>query len=87
MVSFADRLASPTEYLRLEQQITLDSGDIVTAWVYVYNHSTKGLQQILSGDFCKNGLRCLKVFPVVSRRWVRVKNLAIKMLKQKWQKG
>lgn len=46
--------ASPTEYLRLNQQITLHNGDIVTAWVYVYNHSTEGLQQIFSGDFLQD---------------------------------
>ena len=45
--------ASPTEYLRLQQQISLKSGDIVTAWVYVYNQPIDGLQQILSGDFLR----------------------------------
>ncbi|MAD74304.1 MAG: gamma-glutamylcyclotransferase [Rheinheimera sp.] len=43
--------ASPTEYLRLKQPIMLNSGEIITAWVYIYNQSTDGLQQILSGDF------------------------------------
>ena len=43
--------ASPTEYLLLKQQITLNSGEVVTAWTYVYNQPTDGLQQILSGDF------------------------------------
>ncbi|WP_333608325.1 gamma-glutamylcyclotransferase family protein [Arsukibacterium sp.] len=42
---------SPTEYLRLKQQITLDTGDRVSAWVYVYNHPTDKLQQLMTGDF------------------------------------
>ncbi len=45
--------ATPTEYLRHKQQITLNSGKIVTAWVYIYNHPTQGLKQILSGDFVR----------------------------------
>ncbi len=45
---------SPTEYLCLLQHITLKSGDIVTAWVYVYNQPIDGLQQILSGDFLRH---------------------------------
>lgn len=47
--------AAPTEYLRLKQQITLENDEIVTAWVYVYNHPTDGLEHIMSGDF----LHCL----------------------------
>jgi len=47
--------ASPTEYLRLQQQITLQNGEMISAWVYIYNHLTQGLKQILSGDF----LHCL----------------------------
>ncbi|MBV2130764.1 gamma-glutamylcyclotransferase family protein [Arsukibacterium indicum] len=43
--------ASPTEYLRLKQHITLQNGEIVTAWVYVYNHPIDELEQILTGDF------------------------------------
>lgn len=47
--------AAPTEYLRLKRQIILASGETVSAWVYIYNHPTDRLQQILSGDF----LHCL----------------------------
>ncbi|WP_214001099.1 gamma-glutamylcyclotransferase family protein [Arsukibacterium sp.] len=41
----------PTEYLRLQQQITLENGEMISAWVYIYNHPIDHLQQILSGDF------------------------------------
>ncbi|SNY52670.1 Uncharacterized conserved protein YtfP, gamma-glutamylcyclotransferase (GGCT)/AIG2-like family [Arsukibacterium tuosuense] len=47
--------AVPTEYLRLQQQITLKNGEVISAWVYIYNHPIDGLQQIMSGDF----LHCL----------------------------
>ncbi|HAW91389.1 MULTISPECIES: gamma-glutamylcyclotransferase family protein [unclassified Arsukibacterium] len=47
--------ASPTEYLRLKQQVTLENSEKISAWVYCYNHPTDGLQQIMSGDF----LHCL----------------------------
>lgn len=47
--------ASPTEYLRLKQQITVENGEMINAWVYIYNHPTDSLQQIMSGDF----LHCL----------------------------
>jgi gamma-glutamylcyclotransferase (GGCT)/AIG2-like uncharacterized protein YtfP len=43
--------AAPTEYLRVIQPVTLATGETVSAWVYVYNHSTAGLARILSGDF------------------------------------
>ncbi|MDX1676553.1 gamma-glutamylcyclotransferase family protein [Arsukibacterium sp.] len=46
--------ASPAEYLRLQQQITLENGEIISAWVYIYNHPIDGLQQILSGDFLQD---------------------------------
>jgi gamma-glutamylcyclotransferase (GGCT)/AIG2-like uncharacterized protein YtfP len=42
----------PHEYVRQKQQVLLDSGQAVSAWLYVYNRSTDGLQRIMSGDFC-----------------------------------
>lgn len=45
--------AVPTEYLRLVQQVRLSSGEIVDAWVYVYNQDTDMLEQIKSGDFLR----------------------------------
>lgn len=43
--------AQPQEYRRELQQVTLDNGASLSAWVYVYNRSTSGLKQIRSGDF------------------------------------
>ncbi len=43
--------AEPQEYRRELQQVTLDSGESVSAWVYIYNRDTSALQQIQSGDF------------------------------------
>lgn len=41
----------PQEYRRELQRVTLENGDIVSAWVYIYNRETSGLRQIQSGDF------------------------------------
>lgn len=43
--------AEPHEYRRELQQVTLENGGSVSAWVYIYNRDTSGLQQIQSGDF------------------------------------
>ena len=43
--------AKPQEYRRELQQVTLDSGESVSAWVYIYNRDISGLQRIQSGDF------------------------------------
>ncbi|HEY0924012.1 gamma-glutamylcyclotransferase family protein [Rheinheimera pacifica] len=45
------QFAQPHEYRREQQNITLDNGDTVIAWVYVYNRSTDGLTLIQNGDF------------------------------------
>ena len=43
--------AQPQEYRRELQQVTLEDGASVSAWVYIYNRDTSALQQIQSGDF------------------------------------
>ena len=43
--------AQPQEYRRELQQVMLDNGASLSAWVYIYNRDTSGLKQILSGDF------------------------------------
>jgi gamma-glutamylcyclotransferase (GGCT)/AIG2-like uncharacterized protein YtfP len=43
--------AQPQEYRRELQQVTLDNGDSLSAWVYIYNRATTGLRQIPGGDF------------------------------------
>lgn len=42
---------APHEYRRELQQVTLENGESVSAWVYVYNRDTRGLKLIPSGDF------------------------------------
>ncbi len=41
----------PTEYTREEAMIRLAGKAAVRAWVYIYNRHTKGLYEIVSGDF------------------------------------
>lgn len=36
----------PNEYIRLQQTVLLNDGSAVSAWVYVYNRSTQGLERI-----------------------------------------
>ena len=38
-------------YRRELADVTLDGGGQVTAWIYLYNRPTTGLQEIESGDF------------------------------------
>ena len=42
---------APNEYVRRLQEVILGNGDIVTAWVYIYNRPTEGFEQIYPGDF------------------------------------
>ena len=43
----------PNEYSRQQQTVFLKNGNIVTAWIYIYNHPTEGLELIESADFLK----------------------------------
>ena len=45
--------APPHEYRRELQQVTLERGASVSAWVYIYNRDTSGLKLITSGDFLR----------------------------------
>ena len=45
--------AEPQEYRRELQQVTLEDGASVSAWVYIYNRDTSGLKLITSGDFLR----------------------------------
>jgi len=47
------KFPSPTEYIRKVQAVQLESGEIVWAWVYLYNRSTNHLELVSSGDFLK----------------------------------
>lgn len=41
-------------YKRLLVEAYLDSGNSVKTWAYIFNHSTKHLKQISSGDYLKH---------------------------------
>lgn len=41
----------PTEYLRERREVSLETGEKITAWIYLYNHSVEGFEVITSGDF------------------------------------
>ena len=43
--------SAPTEYVRVERSIKLLNGEILTAYIYLYNHSTDELTLIESGDY------------------------------------
>ena len=47
----AAEFPAPHEYRRQVQQVTLENGASVSAWLYLYNHDTTGLTRITSGDF------------------------------------
>lgn len=41
----------PTEYVRRKEYVKLRSGEIISAWVYLFNRPTEGLELIQRGDF------------------------------------
>ncbi|MGH6837904.1 MAG: gamma-glutamylcyclotransferase family protein [Methylocella sp.] len=43
----------PTEYVRCKQDVKLKSGEVISAWVYIFERPTIGLQPIKSGDFLR----------------------------------
>ncbi len=43
---FGSGFPEPNEYLRLMQAVLLENGAMLSAWVYVYNHPTAGLELI-----------------------------------------
>lgn len=47
--------AAPTEYIREIRNVTLNSGETVPAWVYLYNRPTEHLAFLPSGDFLNDG--------------------------------
>jgi gamma-glutamylcyclotransferase (GGCT)/AIG2-like uncharacterized protein YtfP len=48
---FGLEFPEPNEYRRLQQTVFLRNGNIFTAWIYIYNHSTESLELIESADF------------------------------------
>ncbi|MGR8941841.1 MAG: gamma-glutamylcyclotransferase family protein [Gammaproteobacteria bacterium] len=47
---FGGDFPEPNEFVRREQAVWL-SGGFITAWVYLYNHSTDGLEILRHGHF------------------------------------
>jgi len=43
--------SEPAEYIRIRQEIRLQCGDTLSAWVYVYNRPTDHLPLLSSGNF------------------------------------
>ncbi|MFZ2168055.1 MAG: gamma-glutamylcyclotransferase family protein [Methylococcaceae bacterium] len=50
---FGLEFPEPNEYSRQQQNVFLRNGNSITAWIYIYNHPTEGLERIESGDFLK----------------------------------
>jgi AIG2-like family. len=48
---FGPEFPEPNEYSRQKQSVLLKSGRFVTAWVYVYNRPTEGLELVESANF------------------------------------
>ncbi len=48
---FGSEFSEPNEFIRKKQPVLLKNGRIVTAWVYVYNHSTENLERIEPANF------------------------------------
>lgn len=49
------------EYIRRRKVVTLDSGDQVVAWAYVYNRPVSRTRLIEDGDFVRTSKRLAKV--------------------------
>lgn len=47
----ATHFPQPHEYIRRQVLVDLPDGQSVSAWTYLYNRPTTGLQRILSGDY------------------------------------
>ena len=47
------KFSKPTQYERHKENVTTTSGEVITAWVYIYNRPTEELQLIESGDYLK----------------------------------
>jgi gamma-glutamylcyclotransferase (GGCT)/AIG2-like uncharacterized protein YtfP len=43
---------APTEYIRQQVPVVLNDGQVLMAWVYIYNHVVDEGLRIVSGDYC-----------------------------------
>lgn len=46
-----ENFPQPHEYIRKKLPVTLSGGERVIAWVYIYNHETRNIERINSGDY------------------------------------
>ncbi|TAN64623.1 MAG: gamma-glutamylcyclotransferase [Methylobacter sp.] len=53
---FGPEFPDPNEFIRKKQSVLLKNGRTVTAWVYIYNHPTEGLELIESANFIQQPL-------------------------------
>lgn len=44
---FGPEFSEPNEYIRRKQTVALNNGGTVSAWVYIYNRPTEGLERIM----------------------------------------
>ena len=47
----SDKFPEPTLFKRIKDDVSLDNGDIVNAWIYIYNMPVDNLVRIRSGNF------------------------------------
>jgi len=47
----SDDFPQPHEYVRQQHPVTLSNGDVVQAWVYLFNRDVSDLFHIQSGDY------------------------------------
>ncbi|MFI3155973.1 MAG: gamma-glutamylcyclotransferase family protein [Methylococcaceae bacterium] len=53
---FGPEFPEPNEYIRRKQAVLLNNSHSVSAWVYVYNRPTEGLEPITSASFIQQPL-------------------------------
>lgn len=49
----SEQYPEPREYRREKCSISIDGGEVIEAWVYIYNRDAGNLRRIASGDFFK----------------------------------
>lgn len=53
---FGPAFPEPNEYIRRQQTVLLNNGHSVSAWIYIYNRPTAGLEPITSASFIRQPL-------------------------------
>lgn len=53
---FGPEFPEPNEFIRQQRDVFLNNGNSVSAWIYIYNHPTEGLELIELADFLKISL-------------------------------